>query len=180
VGIRHQVEGEADPDWLIRPDVRRGLAALADAGLVYDLLVNPAQYPSALTAVDAGGSFVLDHAGKPGVPSPDWTKWIVELAARPNVVCKLSGLVTEFSWTDWQVTDLAPVASHVLDAFGPDRVMFGSDWPVCELAAPYAQVVTTAETLTAALSATEREAVLTRNAQRTYNLSHDDHSRRPC
>lgn len=177
VGIRHQVEDEPDPAWLTRPDVRRGLAAVAEAGLVYDLLVNPAQYPSVLAAVDAGGSFVLDHAGKPGVASPAWMKWIIELAERPNVACKLSGMVTEASWTDWQITDLAPIAEHVLDAFGPDRVMFGSDWPVCELAATYAEVLRTAEVL----SPTEREAVFTTTATRTYNLArgHDDQSRQP-
>lgn len=170
VGIRHVVEGEPDPDWLTRPDVRRGLAALADAGLVYDLLVNPAQYASVLTAVDAGGSFVLDHAGKPGVASPSWTKWITELAKRPNVVCKLSGLVTEASWPDWQVADLVPIAEHVLESFGPARVMFGSDWPVCELAATYPEVLAAARELTAGLSETERSAVFTDTATRTYNL----------
>jgi len=172
VGIRHLVEAEADPDWLTRPDVRRGLAALADAGLIYDLLVNPAQYPSVLRAVDAlpGGSFVLDHAGKPGVPSPDWTKWIHELAERSTVVCKLSGLVTEVSWTDWQVADLAPVAARVLDAFGPDRVLFGSDWPVCELAASYGEVLSAARALTTGLSSSERDAVFGDNARRVYGL----------
>lgn len=169
VGIRHQVEGEADPDWLTRPDVRRGLAALAEAGLVYDLLVNPAQYPSVLAAVDGGGTFVLDHAGKPGVPSPEWTNWITDLAARPNVVCKLSGLVTEFDWTSWQITDLAPVAEHVLEAFGPSRVMFGSDWPVCELATTYSEVLDAARSLTAGLSPSEQAEVFGETAQRTYS-----------
>lgn len=174
VGIRHQVEAEADPAWLTRPDVRRGLAAVADAGLVYDLLVNPSQYPSVLAAIDAGGaaggSFVLDHAGKPGVLSPEWTTWIAELATRSNVVCKLSGLVTEFSWTDWQVAELAPVVEHVLTAFGPDRVLFGSDWPVCELAASYGEVLTAARSLTSGLSETERSAVFGANARRVYGL----------
>ena len=171
VGIRHLVEAEDDPDWLTRPDVRRGLAALADAGLVYDLLVKPAQYESVLAAVDSGGSFVLDHAGKPGVPSSDWTKWIHELAERSTVVCKLSGLVTEVSWTDWQVADLAPVAAQVLDAFGPDRVLFGSDWPVSDLAATYGEVLAAARSLTAGLSSSERDAVFGGNAKRVYRLS---------
>ncbi len=168
VGIRHVVEAEADPEWLTLPDVRRGLAAVASAGLVYDLLVRSPQYPSVLAAVDAlpSGRFVLDHAGKPGVASPAWKAWLTELAARPNVVCKLSGLVTEASWTDWQVSDLAPIASHVLDSFGPARVMFGSDWPVCELAATYAEVLNAATTL----SPTEQDAVFTTTARHTYNL----------
>jgi len=174
VGIRHVVEAEPDPDWLTRPEVRRGLAALADAGLVYDLLVSPAQYASVLTVIDAGGaaggSFVLDHAAKPGVPSPTWRAWLAELASRPNVVCKLSGLVTEVSWTDWQVADLVPVAEHVLDVFGPDRVLFGTDWPVCELAASYGEVLAAAQELTAGLSESERSAVFGANARRVYRL----------
>jgi L-fuconolactonase len=86
------------------------------------------------------------------------------------VVCKLSGLVTEVSWTDWQVADLVPVAEHVLDVFGPDRVLFGTDWPVCELAASYGRVVETAQELTAGLSESERNAVFGANAQRVYGL----------
>jgi L-fuconolactonase len=172
VGIRHQVENEPDAGWLLRPDVRRGLAAVAAAGLTYDLLVNPAQYPSAATVADhfPDARFVLDHAGKPPIASGemvDWARAITEIARRPNVFCKLSGLVTEADWTSWQVRDLAPYAEHVLSVFGPGRVLFGSDWPVCELAATYTEVVEAAKSL---LSPAERHDVFEATARRAYPL----------
>lgn len=174
-GVRHQVQGEPDPEWLLRPDVRRGLAAVADAGLVYDLVVLPHQLPA---CVKAAGSlphltFVLDHLGKPPIASKGLEPWATDvraLAALPNTVCKLSGMVTEADLASWTPDDLRPYADTVLDAFGPDRLMFGSDWPVCTLAATYAQVVETAAELTGALSAHERAAVFGDNAVRTYDL----------
>ncbi|GAB2637530.1 amidohydrolase family protein [Kribbella swartbergensis] len=173
-GIRHQVHDEPDVDWLLRPDVRRGLSAVADAGLVYDLLTKTPHLPAAIETARAfpGLTFVVDHISKPviGQPLEPWASHLRELAALPNVTCKLSGLVTEASWTDWKTSDLQPYADVVLDAFGPERVMFGSDWPVCLLAATYAQVVETAETLTAGLTPTERESVFTTTATRTYRL----------
>ncbi|MFG1818907.1 amidohydrolase family protein [Kribbella sp. NPDC049174] len=173
-GIRHQVHDEPDVDWLLRPDVQRGLAAVADAGLVYDLLTKPPHLPAAIETVRAlpGLTFVVDHISKPAIGDPldPWATDLRQLAALPNVTCKLSGMVTEASWTDWKPSDLQPYADVVLDAFGPDRVMFGSDWPVCLLAATYADVVQAAETLTANLTPPEREAVFTSTATRTYNL----------
>ncbi|WP_327654181.1 amidohydrolase family protein [Streptomyces sp. NBC_00483] len=152
VGIRHQVQGEPDPEWLLRPDVRRGLAAVADAGLVYDLLVLPHQLPACVKAVAEHPelTFVLDHLGKPPIASGELDPWrgdVRALAALPNTVCKLSGMVTEADWAGWTVEDLRPYADTVIDAFGPARVMFGSDWPVCTLAATYQQVVDTAREL---------------------------------
>ncbi|MFG1624086.1 amidohydrolase family protein [Kribbella sp. NPDC049227] len=174
-GIRHQVHDEPDVDWLLRPEVRRGLAAVADAGLVYDLLTKTPHLPAAISTARACPqlTFVVDHISKPviGESLEPWASQLRELAALPNVTCKLSGMVTEASWTDWKPADLQPYADVVLDAFGPDRVMFGSDWPVCLLAATYAQVVETAETLTAGLSPAEREAVFSATATRTYKLS---------
>ncbi|WP_350280152.1 amidohydrolase family protein [Kribbella sp. HUAS MG21] len=173
-GIRHQVHDEPDADWLLRPDVQRGLAAVADAGLVYDLLTKPPQLPAAIQAARnlPQLSFVVDHISKPtiGEPVDPWATSLRELAALPNVTCKLSGMVTEAPWDTWKPSDLQPYADTVLTAFGPDRVMFGSDWPVCLLAATYAEVVETAETLTSNLSATDREAVFTTTATRIYNL----------
>ncbi|WP_328752217.1 amidohydrolase family protein [Streptomyces sp. NBC_00285] len=174
-GIRHQVQGEPDPDWLLRPDVHRGLAAVADAGLVYDLVVLPHQLP---VCVKAAGSlphltFVLDHLGKPPIASQGLEPWATDvraLAALPNTVCKLSGMVTEADLASWTPDDLRPYADTVLDAFGPDRLLFGSDWPVCRLAATYAQVVETASELTGPLSSHERAAVFGDNAIRTYGL----------
>jgi L-fuconolactonase len=175
-GIRHQVENEPDPDWLLRPDVLRGLRAVAAADLSYDLLVSPAQYASAAEVADRlpDARLVLDHAGKPPIATGALIAWataIGAIARRPNVFCKLSGLVTEADWTSWQVGDLAPYAEHVLEVFGPDRVLFGSDWPVCELAATYAQVTETARALTEALSGAERREVFEGTARRAYRLS---------
>jgi L-fuconolactonase len=175
VGIRHQVQDEAAPDWLARPDVRRGIAAVGAAGLVYDLLVLVPQLASARELVRdlPDVRFVLDHAAKPPIASgaiEPWAGEIKALAESPNVTCKLSGLVTEADWTDWDVPRIAPYADHVLSCFGPERVMFGSDWPVCELAASYGEVVELAKTLTASLTQEERTHLFTTTAQTTYRL----------
>jgi L-fuconolactonase len=151
-GIRHQVQSEPDPEWLLRPDVTRGLTAVRDAGLVYDLVVLPHQLPACTRAAARHPelTFVLDHAGKPPIAAGESEPWATDLralAALPNTVCKLSGLVTEADPHHWTVPDLRPYTDTVLDAFGPTRVMFGSDWPVCTLAATYAQVVETAQEL---------------------------------
>jgi len=173
-GIRHQVHDEPDLEWLLRPDVQRGLAAVADAGLVYDLLTKPPHLSAAVRAVQALPqlSFVVDHISKPvvGEPLDPWASDLRALAAFPNVTCKLSGMVTEADWVAWTPADLKPYADVVLDAFTPDRVMFGSDWPVCLLAASYPDVVAAAEALTSQLTSTEREAVFTTTATTTYNL----------
>lgn len=175
VGIRHQVQGENDPQWLLRPDVRRGLAAVADAGLVYDLVVLPQQLPACVRAAAELPqlTFVLDHLGKPPIASrarQPWAGHLRALAALPNTVCKLSGMVTEAAWDSWSVADLRPYADTVLDAFGPERVMFGSDWPVCTLAATYAEVVEAAHRLTAHLTPPERASVFAGTARRVYGL----------
>ncbi|MFE3601707.1 amidohydrolase family protein [Streptomyces sp. NPDC059142] len=175
VSVRHPVEGEADPEWLLRPDVLRGLAAVADAGLAYDLLVRPHQLPAAIGAARSlpGLTFVLDHLAKPpvaeGRTSP-WAERLRELAALPNTVAKLSGLVTEADWDSWTAGDLRPYTDIALDAFGPERLMFGSDWPVCRLAASYGAVLDAARTVTDGLSAAERDAVLSGTARRVYTL----------
>ncbi|MGW7168593.1 amidohydrolase family protein [Streptomyces sp. NPDC054884] len=176
VGIRHQVQGESDPRWLVRPDVLRGLAAVAEAGLVYDLVVRPHQLAAAHEAAQLlpGLTFVLDHAGKPPIALGELRPWadaVRQLASLPNTVCKLSGMVTEADWGQWSVEDLRPYADTVLDAFGPRRLMFGSDWPVCRLAATYAEVVAAAQELTAALHPAERREVFTGTALRTYGLT---------
>jgi L-fuconolactonase len=175
VGIRHQAETEPDPEWLVRKDVVRGIAAVAAAGLTYDVLVQPTQHDAVVGLADAvpGVRLVLDHAGKPAIVDDGyepWSTFVSAIAARPNVFCKLSGLVTEADWTKWTVDDLRPYADHVLESFGPDRVMFGSDWPVCELAATYDQVYDTARTLTEALSASERTDVFATTATRAYPI----------
>jgi L-fuconolactonase len=174
VAIRHQVQSEPDPGWLRRPDVIRGLRAVAGAGLCYDLVVRPHQLAAASYAAAAvpGLTFVLDHAGKPPIASGDlgtWTAAVGEFAARPNTVCKLSGLVTEAA-IGAELRAFAPVADIVLSAFGPDRVMFGSDWPVCLLASDYASVVALARALVTGLSTAERTAVFAATAARVYGI----------
>jgi L-fuconolactonase len=174
-GIRHQVQGEPDPEWLLRPDVHRGLTAVAEAGLVYDLLVLPHQLPACVKAAASlpGLTFVLDHLGKPPIASgalEPWATGIRALAALPNTVCKLSGMVTEADWKSWSTADLRPYADTVLDAFGPDRLMFGSDWPVCTLAATYADVTDTAVALTQDLGDHERAQLFEHTAARDYRL----------
>ncbi|MFF3411101.1 amidohydrolase family protein [Streptomyces sp. NPDC002742] len=174
-GIRHQVQGERDPGWLLRPDVRRGLAAVQDAGLVYDLVVRPRQLPACARAAaeHPGLTFVLDHLGKPPIAAralDPWAGAVRELAALPNTVCKLSGMVTEADPARWTSDDLRPYADTVLEAFGPDRTMFGSDWPVCTLAATYGQVVRSAEELTSGLDGSERRSVFAGTAGRVYRV----------
>ena len=175
VGLRHQVQTEPDPDWLTRPDVLRGLAAIARAGLVYDLVVTAGQLSASARAAAAVPDliFVLDHLGKPPIAAgrtQPWEQDLRRLAAPPNVAAKLSGLVTEADWRRWRVADLRPYAEAALDAFGPARLMFGSDWPVCTLAGRYPQVLAAAHDLTADLSAAERAAVFAGTATRVYGL----------
>lgn len=178
-GIRHLVQDEPDPQWLARPEVRSSLRAIAAAGLPYDLLLRRSQAAAALDVVRAIPelTFVLDHLGKPDIaasegagPDDAWSAWIRELAAEPNVVCKLSGMVTEAHWPTWTVADLRPFAEVALDAFGPDRLMFGSDWPVCLLAGTYSEVLSAAREVTDGLNAAERAAVFGGTATRVYRL----------
>ncbi|MBO3746410.1 amidohydrolase family protein [Streptosporangiaceae bacterium NEAU-GS5] len=176
VGVRHQVQDESDPEWLSRPDVRAGLRAIADAGLVYDLLVLVHQLPMAIQTVRDLPElrFVLDHAAKPSIAAgmiEPWATHLKTLSDEPNVSCKLSGLVTEASWTSWRPGDIAPYSARVLECFGPSRVMFGSDWPVCELAATYPQVVELAATVTAHLAPEERARIFTGTAIDWYGLA---------
>jgi L-fuconolactonase len=174
-GIRHLVQDEPDPGWLDRADVRRGIRSVGEAGLLYDLLVRPAQLPAALRVVSDLGDvrFVLDHGAKPDIASgrlEPWSSLIADLARRPNVTCKLSGLVTEAA-PGWTVQQIVPYAVRLLDCFGPDRLMFGSDWPVCTLAASYGDVIAVARAaLDGRLSAPELDAVFAANAIATYRL----------
>ncbi|MFF5932567.1 amidohydrolase family protein [Streptomyces sp. NPDC012508] len=175
VGIRHQVQSEPDPQWLLRRDVLRGLEAVAAAGLVHDLVILPHQLPAAAAAAFLLPhlTFVLDHLGKPPVATGEhdvWARHLHDLAALPNTVAKLSGLVTEARWDSWTPDDLRPYTETALEAFGADRLMFGSDWPVCLLAASYGEVVDTARSLTADLSGSERSAAFGGTATRVYGL----------
>jgi L-fuconolactonase len=178
VGLRHQVEDEPEMDWLCRPEVLAGLAGVARAGLVFDLLIRPDQLDSAVRAVDAverrapEGRFVLDHGAKPPIGRDGWRRWasdVARLAERPQVVCKLSGLFTEVP-PGKPLTDAEPSAHHLLDRFGADRIAFGSDWPVSTLAATYDDVLRHTTDLLAGCSGDERRAVLSGTATRIYRL----------
>lgn len=146
VGFRHLVHDETDPEWLLRDYVVRGLTAVAEAGLVYDLLVRTRELPAAIEVARRLPNLrlVLDHLAKPRIAAREiesWTTAISEIARLPNVTCKVSGLVTEADWMSWRTDDLAPYVGTVVDLFGAERLMFGSDWPVCTLAASYSEVL---------------------------------------
>lgn len=175
VGIRHQVHDEPDPAWLLRPEVQDGIAAVGAAGLVYDLLVRPRELPAALQTVRAhpGVAFVIDHLAKPPIRSGETEPWLS--LVRPfgrldNVAAKVSGLVTEADWRGWQLEDLQPFVDRALEIFGPDQLLFGSDWPVCLLAATYQDVIAAARSATVRLSPSERNQVFGETARRVYRL----------
>jgi L-fuconolactonase len=175
-GIRSPVQDEPDPGWLTRPAVLAGLREVARRDLVYDLLIRAHQLEAALAAVThvPDGRYVLDHLAKPAIASGGWEPWasgLARLAARGNVSAKLSGLVTEASWSTWSTSDLRPYTEHALAAFGPDRLVFGSDWPVCTLAAPYGRVIAATEKLVDGLSTTEQAAVMGGTAATVYGLA---------
>ena len=168
VGVRHQVHDEPDPQWLLRADVQRGLAAAGEAGLAYDLLVRTAELPAAAETARRYPEvrFVLDHVAKPPLRSGDlgaWADGVAALADLPNVTCKLSGLFTEAE----PGAELAPIVERALRWFGAERCMFGSDWPVCLLAADYGGAL---ELVRSAVGAGDRDAVLAQTAIRTYRL----------
>lgn len=175
VGIRHQVQDEPDAAWLDRDDVRRGLRAVAEAGLAYDLLVQEPQLPAAVRCVAALPEvrFVLDHGAKPPIASgrrQPWERLVRDVAGAGDVACKLSGLVTEASWGTWTRAEVLGYAEVLLDAFGAPRLMAGSDWPVCELAATYAEVWALAHAACGSLDDDERTLVLGGTAVEVYGL----------
>jgi L-fuconolactonase len=175
VGIRHQVHDEIDPDWLRREDVRRGLAAVQARGLRYDLLVRTRELPAAADTVRAipDLQFVLDHIAKPRIADGDDVAWrdrMPAVAALPNVAVKLSGMVTEADWATWTPADLRPFVESVVDWFGVERLMFGSDWPVCLLASSYAGVVEGLRQVLGQLSDDDEARIFGSNAVQVYDL----------
>jgi len=176
VGIRHQVHDEPDPRWLLRDDVLAGLEAVADAGFVYDLLVREPQLPAALECARRlpDLAFVIDHLAKPriarGPEDSGWEQAMAPFADLGNVACKISGMVTEADWTSWRSADLAPYVDRVAGWFGDERLLFGSDWPVCLLAADYGTVVATARELMADRPPAALAAIFGGNASRIYRL----------
>lgn len=174
-GVRHIAQDEPDDRWLARPDVVAGIGALRRHGLTYDILVYARQLPAAVELVRQlpDQPFVLDHLGKPEVRSgrlEPWRSELRRLAAHANVSCKLSGLVTEADWAAWAAGDLRPYLEVALEAFGPGRMMIGSDWPVCLLAGDYARVIGLARDFVGSLSADEQAAIFGTNALRFYGI----------
>ncbi len=175
VGVRHVVQAEPDDRFLLGAEFVRGLNRLQQFRLKYDLLVFPKQLPAACELVEhlAGQPFVLDHCAKPDIANgkmQPWADLIARLAAHPNVYCKVSGLVTEAKWDDWSLEKLRPYLDVVEGAFGRDRLMWGSDWPVALLASDYARWLATAREWTARWSAEEQAAFFGGNACRFYGV----------
>lgn len=181
VGVRHVVQGETDPDFLLRPAIKRGLATIAARGLSYDLLIKAHQLPQAnacvaqLAAAGVELRCILDHGGKPGIRGKHhatWARDLALLARHANVACKLSGLISETDPTHWTPAELEPYARTILDTFGPRRVLFGSDWPVCLLGSTHRRWLDTVRGWISALPAAEQAAILGGNALTWYRLEH--------
>ncbi|MGE9008613.1 amidohydrolase family protein [Leptospira interrogans] len=175
VGLRPMVQDMPDDDWLLRPGLAPLLAAMARNNLAFDALVLPRHLPRLLRLVDDHPNlrFVLDHCAKPRLATgetADWYRDLALLAERPNIVCKLSGLVTEAA-PDWQIADLQKAVDHVVACFGPHRLVWGSDWPVVNLAGGYEKWIAAAEILLAGLSPDEKAAIFGGNAARIYLTS---------
>ena len=176
-GFRHQLQDESSPaDFMQKPEFQRGLATLQRRGLVYEVLVK-ARDLGAVTELCQQHDrhhLVLDHLGKPDVQAADlkaWARQLAPLAALPHVSCKLSGLITEAHWQDWQSAQLTPYLHVALELFGPERLMFGSDWPVCLLASDYSATCTLLDSLTSTLGPTQQAAIWGGTACRVYNIN---------
>ena len=175
VGVRHVTQDEPDDDFIVRPEVVRGLQVLERHRVPFDLLfyVKHLRHAATLAQMLPDLPMVIDHLAKPRIKEgvqQDWHPHVVEAAKHPNIFCKLSGMVTEADWQNWQVADLRPYVDAALEAFGPERCMFGSDWPVCELAASYSDVHQALIELTAGLSRSEREMIFGGTAEKFYKL----------
>lgn len=173
-GFRHVLQGE-DPSFMLQPDFQRGIAALKEFGFTYDILIFPHHLDAALQLVQQhpGQSFVIDHMAKPYIKAgliDAWKTGMERLAALPNVSCKISGMVTEADWKLWKEEDLYPYLDVVLEAFGTNRLLFGSDWPVCLVAASYASMLRPVQKYCSKLSATEQQQLFAGNTISFYHL----------
>jgi L-fuconolactonase len=174
-GVRRLLQAEPDDEFCLRPDFVRGVQLLPEYNLTFDICINERQLASVVKLVRhcPGTQFILDHLGKPEIARQALSPWrenITELSSLPNVMCKLSGMVTEADRRNWTVDDLRPFASHILEAFGEDRVAYGGDWPVVLGASSYKRWVETADQLTAHLSPGARTKFWSENARRFYRL----------
>lgn len=175
VGVRHVVHDEPDDRFMLREDFRRGIAQLQAWGLTYELLLFPKHLPVAVELVKEfpEQTFVLDHIAKPGIAAGTMSPWredLRELARFPNVSCKLSGLVTEAGWGTWNPEDFYPYLDTVLEAFGPERVMIGSDWPVCTLSGNYAATMGIVTGYAGRFCPEHRDAILGANCVQIYRI----------
>ncbi|HET6979533.1 MAG TPA: amidohydrolase family protein [Pyrinomonadaceae bacterium] len=175
-GVRHLVESEPGDDWLIQPIVLASLQQLAARGLSYDLLVHTRHLKHVPRVAESCPDlkFVIDHLAKPPIASneiDEWSEALRPLANYPNIYCKLSGLVTEANWGSWQTDDLRPYVDVALESFGVDRLMFGSDYPVCLLAASYDRVLESFQEILKHLSNTDRDKIFSQNAEEFYRLN---------
>jgi len=175
-GVRHLVESEPEDDWLIKPAVLSGLRRLATYGLSYDLLVHTRHLRHVPEVAESCPElrFVIDHLAKPPIAQneiKEWARALKPVADYQNIHCKLSGLVTEANWSSWQTNDLRPFVDCVLELFGPERMMFGSDYPVCLLAASYDRVLDAFQELLKYLSDSDRDKIFSKNAVAFYRLS---------
>jgi L-fuconolactonase len=171
-GFRHIAQSEPDDCFLVRDDFLRGISSLEAFSFTYDILIYPRQLPAAAELVRRfpRQPFVIDHLAKPSIKTGEMEPWktlMRKVAESDNVFCKLSGMVTEASWTDWTPADFLPYLDVVFEAFGPRRLMFGSDWPVCRLAGSYAQV----KQLIAGYASSDHDQLLGLTASRFYGLT---------
>lgn len=174
-GFRHILQGEKDRAFMLRPDFLNGISKLRQFDYTYDILIFPDQlkYASEFVAKFPDQPFVLDHIAKPDIKNgtiAEWKKDMLALAKHEHVSCKVSGMVTEADWTHWKPEDFNPYLDVVFEAFGAERLMYGSDWPVCLIAAAYEQVVALMERYTSKLSANEQAMFWGGNATKFYNL----------
>jgi L-fuconolactonase len=175
VGVRHLVHNEPDPDWLRRHEVRRGVRAVSESGGAFDLLVSTRELPAAVDLAEhlEDATLVIDHMAKPEIAASTWEPWnslIGQLARSESVVCKISGLVTE-AGPDWSTAVIRPYVERVVELFGPNRLLFGSDWPVCTAVASYDEVLGLAHDLVAPLVGQEIDAFFGGTARRIYKLA---------
>lgn len=174
-GVRRNLQRERDPDFCLRPDFIAGVRALAAHRFTFDLCLRPDQLPAATRLVELcpNVTFVLDHLGKPSIKDrlmEPWCTHLVDLARLPNVVAKISGLVNEAAPAAWTPDDLRPYVEHAIDCFGWDRVLFGRDWPVVDLAGGYSRWIAALSELTATTSPSQLDALFHKNADRIYQL----------
>jgi L-fuconolactonase len=179
-GFRHVAQAEPDDRFLVRGDFLRGIRGLREWDFTYDILVYPKQLPAAMELVAAvdDQKFVIDHLAKPEIKTSkkkEWESLMRQIAQNPNVYCKVSGMVTEADWRSWKKEDFWPYLDVVFDAFGTNRLMFGSDWPVCLVAASYGQVVGLVEEYLARHVPSAVEKIFGENAARFYRSKKDQH-----